>query len=214
MQASVGKPSVPVIVYLYAHRLVPRESLPIGGTEVPCTDMRVQSNALAVLLFATSFWSLRRQGLIDMELVQSRRGSIFPQIDVRVRLSDHRDRSGLEGALITNLEDDGTVREVISRWARYGSTNPWRDVISGIVKEAVAEEFIREAQVSRGVIARLLGGGRELEPDCGRITALEEKFDAFASSWQEFQGREKLLHDRLCGQCKKSLMACAEYWIA
>lgn len=77
MQASEAKPSVPVIAYLYAHRLIPKDSIPIWGTRVPCTDIRVRTDGLAILLFATAFWNLRQQGLIDMAVLQSPRARGF-----------------------------------------------------------------------------------------------------------------------------------------
>ncbi len=214
MAGSEDTPSVPVLAYLYADRLVPKVSFRTEGTHVPCTDHRVTTEGLAVILLACACWSLRRQGLIQVEVVGNGKGRRVPhRNDVRVLLLERRDRPGLEGAVVASLTEEGTIREVISRWSAPGSTNPWHDVVEETIKEAITEGVIREVVVTGGVLTRFLRGEKELEPDCGRIAALKEQFDAFEAAWREFQTREKLLHDSLRGECKRALIACTECWI-
>lgn len=214
MPAWDDKPSVPAIVYLYADRLVHKVSGLAEGTHVPCTDSRVQTHDLAVLLFATAYWSLRRQGVIDMEIVVNRKAPrVFPRTEIRVVLLERQDRPGLEGAIIANLEGEGTIRDTTLRWSRSRSINPWNDVIDVTIKEAITEGFIREAEVDGGILTRLWRGEKELEPICGRIATLKKRFDALAPSWREFRTRERSLHDQLYDQCRKSLMASADCWI-
>jgi hypothetical protein len=66
------KPSVPVIVYLFADRFVTKHPVLIEGTSIPCSNVRVQRGELAVRLLSSGFWSLRQQGLIHMELAEGR----------------------------------------------------------------------------------------------------------------------------------------------
>jgi hypothetical protein len=87
-------------------------------------------------------------------------------------------------------------------------------VIAEVVREAVANGLIREVEAAGGVLTKLLGDSVGLEPVCGRIAALEGRFQELDSSWLEFRGREKGLHDGLTGQCKMSLVACTERWYA
>jgi hypothetical protein len=210
-----AKPSVPVIVYLYADRFVTKHPVLIEGTSIPCSKVRVQRGELVVRLLSSAFWSLRQQGLIHMELVESRSPRrIFRRPEVRLVTLKRVERPGLEGALIANLEDEDTAHEVICRWSELGSTDPRHDVIAEVVKEAVAMGLIREVEGAGGVLTRLLGDRVGLEPDCDRIAAFQNRFQELASSWREFQGREKPLHDGLTGQCKRSLAACTERWYA
>jgi hypothetical protein len=213
--APEGTPSVPVIFYLFADRIVPRHPLLVEGTPVPCTEVRVQKGALAVRLLSSAFWSLRQQGVIEIAIAESRPARrMLRRPDVRVSPLKRAERPGLEGAVIASLEDRETVHDVICHWSELGSTDPWHDVIAEVVKEAVGNGLIREVEAAGGVLTKLLGDSVGLEPVCGRIAALEGRFQQLDSSWLEFQGREKALHDGLIGQCKRSLVACTERWYA
>jgi hypothetical protein len=210
-----GQPSVPVIVYLYADRFVTKHPVLIEGISIPCSKVRVQRGELAVRLLSSAFWSLRQQGLIQMELAESRSARrIFRRPEVRLVPLKRVERPGLEGAVIANLEDKDTAHDVICRWSDLGSMDPWHDVIAEVVKEAVAIGLIREVEVAGGMLTKLLGDSMGLEPDCDRIAAFRNRFEELASSWREFQGREKPLHDGLTAQCKRSLAACTERWYA
>jgi hypothetical protein len=213
--APEGTPSVPVIFYLFADRIVPKHPMLVEGTSIPCTEVRVQKGALAVRLLSSVFWSLRQQGVIEIEVAESppaRR--MLRRPDVRVSPLKRAERQGLEGTVLASLEERETVHDVICRWSELGSTDPWHDVIAEVVSEAVANGLIREVEGSGGVLTKLLGDSVGLEPVCGRIAALEGRFQQLDSSWLEFQGREKALHDGLTGQCKRSLVACTERWYA
>jgi hypothetical protein len=43
-RAQEGTPSVPVIFYLFADRIVPKHPLLVEGTSIPCTEVRVRSS--------------------------------------------------------------------------------------------------------------------------------------------------------------------------
>jgi hypothetical protein len=213
--APESSPSVPVIFYLFADRIVPKHPMLVEGTSIPCTEVRVQKGALAVRLLSSAFWSLRQQGVIQIEVAESRAARrMLRRPDVRVAPLKRAERPGLEGTVLASLEDRETVHDVVCRWSELGSTDPWHDVIAEVVREAVASGLIREVEAAGGVLTKLLGDSVGLEPDCDRITALEPRFRQLDSSWVEFQGREKALHDGLTGQCKRSLVACTERWYA
>jgi hypothetical protein len=208
-------PSVPAIFYLFADRIVPKHAPLVDGTSVPCTEVRVQKGALAVRLLSSAFWSLRQQGVIEIEVAESRPSRrMVRRPELRVAPLKRVERPGLEGAVLAGLEDRETVHDVICRWSEAGSTDPWHDVLAEVVREAVANGLILEVEPAGGVLTKLLGDSVGLEPVCDRIAELEPRFQRVNSSWLEFQGREKALHDGLTGQCKKSLVACTERWYA
>jgi hypothetical protein len=208
-------PSVPVIFYLFADRIVPKHAPLVEGTSVPCTEVRVQKGALAVRLLSSAFWSLRQQGVIEIEVAESRPARrMLRRPDLRASPLRRVERPGLEGAVLAALKDREMVHDVICRWSEVGSTDPWHDVLAEVVREAVANGLIREVEPAGGVLTKLLGDSVGLEPVCRRIAGLEPRFQQLNSSWLEFQGREKALHDGLTGQCKKSLVACTERWYA
>jgi hypothetical protein len=156
--APEGTPSVPVIFYLFADRIVPKHPMLVEGTSIPCTEVRVQKGALAVRLLSSAFWSLRQQGVIEIEVAESppaRR--MLRRADVGVSLLKRAERPGLEGTVLASLEDRETVHDVICRWSELGSTDPWHDVIAEVVSEAVANGLIREVEASGGVLTKLLG---------------------------------------------------------
>jgi hypothetical protein len=206
---------VPMIFYLFGDRIVPKHPLLVEGTSIPCTEVKVQKGSLAVRLLSSAFWSLRQQGVIQIEVAENRPASrMLRRPDVRVSPLKRVERPGLEGTVLASLEDRETVHDVICRWSERGSTDPWHDVIAEVVREAVANRLIREVEPAGGVLTKLLGDSVGLEPICDRIAALEGRFQELNSSWVEFQGREKALHDGLTGQCKRSLVACTERWYA
>ena len=213
--ASEGTPSAPLIFYLFADRIVPKHPMLVEGTSIPCTEVRVQKGALAVRLLASAFWSLRQQGVVEIEVAESPQArTMLRRPHVRIAPVERVERPGLEGAVLASLEGRETVHDVICRWAEVGSTDPWHDVIAEVVREAVANGLIREVEAAGGVLTKLLGDSVGLEPACDRIAALESRFQQLDSSWVEFQRREKVLHDGLAGQCKSSLVACTERWYA
>jgi hypothetical protein len=207
------EPSVPVLVYLCADRFVTKQPFAVEGISVPCSKARVQRAELAVQLFSSAFWSVRQQGLIHMELVESRTvRRVFQRPEVRVVPLRRVERPGLEGAVIFNLHNEETVHDVICRWSELGSTDPWDDVVAECVREAVSVGLIREVHGAGSGLMKFLGHHVGLEPDCGRITALRARLQGLVSSWQDFERLEKPLHDGLTGQCKRSLAACTERW--
>jgi hypothetical protein len=207
------QPSVPLVAYLFATRLLPERHRTPHGTHIPCTHEWVPTQPLAVLLFASAFWSLRNRGLIAMEVDgNSSNGLIAHHQDVSVRRLASESRPGLEGAVMDHLEDEGTLCDVVCRWSGDGSTDPWHDTVHEEVAEALEWGYLREVPNNGGVIARFLWRESELEPNCGRIRSLEAEFGHFSTEWSRFRDREAPLHDRLNAECMRSLRACTEAW--
>lgn len=206
------EPSVPLIAYLFADRLLPprRNS---HGTHVPCSTQCVHTQSLAVLLFSAAFWSLREQTLIGLNIVEhpSRRWPLHHH-DVELKTLDRATRPGLEGAVMDNLEDETTLCDVVCRWSSKHSNNPWHDVIEEETAEALAAGYLKPASENTGVLARLIGHGNELESDCSRIAGLEREFSRFHESWTDFQEDEAPIYEHLTAACKKALLTCTELW--
>jgi hypothetical protein len=205
------EPSVPLVVYFFADRLLPPRK-GANGMHLPCSAESVQTQSLAVLLLSVAFWSLREQDLVELHLVHhsTTRWPVHHH-DVNLKRLDRDSRPGLEGALLENLEDETTLCDVVSKWSTRHSNNPWHEVIEEEVAEAAAAGYLRSTSAD-GVLTRLLGSGTELESDCTRIAGLDGDFLRFQVSWSDFQENEPLLHDHLRSECKRALLTCTECW--
>jgi hypothetical protein len=208
------EPSAPLIAYLFADRLLSSRPARPQGTHVPCSDEYVQTQPLAVLLFATAFWSLRERALIAMDVADDpgTRWHVH-HVAVNVKRLDTASRPGLEGAVMDNLEEEGTLCDVVCRWSSLHSNNPWHDVIEEEKSEALSAGYLRAVtENNSGVLARLLGNGTELESDCSKIAGLETQFHRFHGSWKAFEEKESTFYDHLTADCKRSLLTCTECW--
>ena len=207
------EPSVPLIAYLFADRLLPprRNS---HGTHVPCSTQCVHTQSLAVLLFSAAFWSLREQALIELNIVEhpSTRWPVHHHHDVNLKRLDRASRPGLEGAVMESLEDETTLCDVVYRWSDKHSNNPWHDVIEEETAEALAAGYLKPASENTGVLARLIGHGNELDSDCSKIAGLEGKFSSFHESWGDFRENESPVYEHVTTECKKALLTCTECW--
>lgn len=199
-----NEPTIPLIVYLHADRLIPKHSHLSDGTHVPCSGHVVDTEALATLLFESAFWSLRRAGLLAMEIVG-------PD-EVRLTRLGEGGRPGFEGAIMSNIEGEDLLSEVVFRWSAVHSTDPWHDGVHEVMAEAVAAGYLREVPTTGGVLARLFSGGSALEPDCARIGDLKDRYDSFARAWERFRAEESTVHETLNEQCRQSLLASSERW--
>jgi hypothetical protein len=209
------QPSVPLLAYLFAARLLPGHQRVSSSTQVPCTHEQVPTRPLAVLLFTTAFWSLRQQGLIELVPDDgSGNGLIRHHRDVAVRRLGAEARPGLEGAVMDHLDGAATVCDVVSRWSGDGSVDPWHDAVHEGVAEALMWGYLREVPRHGGVIARFLWRESEFEADCARIASLDRKFEHFSGQWAAFRDLEGAFHDHLVTECKRSLLSCTEAWYA
>ena len=118
-------PTVSALVYFFADRIVPQANFLLKSRPVPCRGVDVEADTLAKLLLASSFWSLREQRAVGLELSENR-GFLFSSTRVRVRRLRSADRPGVEGAIIRHLsgaEDD--VRDMIFRWIGSDDADPF-----------------------------------------------------------------------------------------
>jgi hypothetical protein len=205
------EPTVPLIVYLHADRLIPKRPHLGNGTHIPCSDHVVETQALATLLFASAFWSLRQAGLLAIEIVDDANGR-SPHTEVMLTSVGRYERPGLEGAVMADLEGPETLSEVVFRWSAQHSTDPWHDGVAEVVAEATAAGYLREVPSGGGLLARWLPGRSSLEPDCERIRDLGGRYESFAREWGGFEVEESALHGALVEQCRKALIASSERW--
>ena len=207
------QPSVPLIAYLFADRLLPPRTGRSHGIHVPCTNEHVQLESLAILLFSAAFWSLREQGLIALHVVEhpSARWPVHHS-DVSLERLDGATRPGLEGAVMENLGGEATLCDVVYGWSSQHTNNPWHDVIQEVVDEALIAGYLHSASENTGVLGRLLGHGTELESDCSKIADVEEDFSRFHELWRDFRANESPLCEHLTSECKRALLTCTERW--
>jgi hypothetical protein len=203
-----SEPTVPLIVYLFADRLIPKQSHLSDGTHVPCSGHVVETQALATLLFATGFWGLREAGLLAMEVADIGNG----HREVRLKQLEESARPGLEGAILSNLGGQDALSEVVLRWSASRSTDPWHDGVREVVAEGVGAGFLHEVPPHGGVLARWFSGGSALEPDCVRIAGLMDRYESFTRSWGRFKSEESALHEALSEECRRALLASSERW--
>ncbi|HEX8099484.1 MAG TPA: hypothetical protein VF660_04680 [Actinomycetota bacterium] len=92
MSTPAAAPSSAALLYLFADRVVERDTALSQKFEVPCTDAAVKQATLAAELFAIGFWSLQEQGKLTLSMGkrtlmgmgrQQITASIQPGVDVR-----------------------------------------------------------------------------------------------------------------------------------
>lgn len=212
-ETTVREPSVSVLMYLFADRLIPEKKFRTVGTPVPCKEVQVQLQELAAGLFAVSLWSMREQGIIGLETFQARKMLVMSTTRVRVtRLRLDQSRCfGLEEEILKTLESSGEdhIHSLIRRWYGKDSKSPHLDVLQVVVREAVALGYIdrTETDKGRGAITGFFLGKTEVkfEPHCEKISTLEDAFDGFAARWAEFRSFETDLYGALMDQCKGAI---------
>jgi hypothetical protein len=212
------KPTVAALIYLHADRLITNHGFLRGCSPVPCSDNKVPTEDLVVLLFASALWSLRRQGLVALDAVPAEgNGGLLHAHhlgSVVVTPLASAERSGLEGAILRNLQGSEPITEVICRWSEPLSADPWHDVLEAAIDEAIDAGYLASVTPNGGAIARLLRGDRELTADCGRIESSQGAFEELAGAWRRFQADESELYHELSAECRRALVACTERWYA
>ena len=194
-------------MYLFADRIVARDTPWTVGTKVPCTATKVRHNALAETMFAVAFFTLRRDGSVRLAATHTK--VVFRQRpDVIVDPLAAAQRSGLEGAALASLTVAGEdrVSEVIRRWFGKQVESPWHDVILVGVEEAAALGYLAPVGAGRGGAGqKLVGRDGLLEPVCQRITELAASFEDLAARWHRFERQEPELHGALCQACRRGI---------
>jgi hypothetical protein len=166
---------------LFADRCVAPARL-AGGTRVPCSEVRVQTDKLASLLLASAFWNLREQRLIDLSIATKKRWMFETTHVEAVRLKE-ASLTGLDGLLLENFgagESDDTC-EIVCRAFSENDENPWRDVVKGALPQPLG---------------------------CEQVAVLEPQFEKVSSSWERFASEEPDLHNGLLKRCAKAIRCC------
>ena len=199
-------PSVSTLLYLFADRIVPRDTAWTTGVEVPCAGVKVQRRPLAALMFAAAFFSLRQQGLVELSL-GTRRALFVPNQAVNVTGVAGAERPALEGAVLAHLTatTEDHVYEIIRRWFRTSAADPWHSVIEQGVQEAAALEYLVSVDAHRGRVGAWLLGETKRTGACDRIAALAGDYEEFAAHWQRFCRSERELCRPLMSECERAI---------
>ena len=194
--------------YCFADRLVAPARLKLTGVALPCRDVAVKADELAGTLFAISFWNLRRQGLLTLELVQKKRLGLFSETTVMAAPAGQAQRSGLEGVILANLGRSGRpVRDVIRDWYREDVLNPAQYVVNAVLREGVEAGWMTEVDTGRGKVGAALLGKTRVEPVCERIAGLEGAFDEVNAEWGRFRAMEAILAKALVDACQQAVLS-------
>lgn len=200
-------PTPPLLLYFYADKIISTGNITDWRTVIPCKDVKVKGLDLATLLFASSFWHLREQGLLQLEVLATKRLLVVRDTIVRVRLLEAGERSGLEGAIVSLLsaEQEMAVIDLIVRW--IGKTVPRPDelVVQGVQEEAVALGYMDEVDAERGRAAGKLMGKTRREPNCHMIATLEHDAEVAIARIEQFKTAEPNVYGALSADCKRGI---------
>jgi hypothetical protein len=212
--SAVSSPSL--LVYLFADRLLPNDTMLRLGAPIPCSDAEVKMNDLAATTLAAAFWSLRRRGSI--RLAESRRGKLLRRrrIDV-MRLRSER-ALGLEDVVmrVPNVDPDAFVDEDTS--GRPGPLGHIREVVGGWLgaledpEWKVIEEVLTEAE-ARGVARRdeKEGDRGDRYIECAGVEEQRPAFVEFEVAWRASLESEPALHRLLLRECRKAISGARVY---
>ena len=215
---TAGNAGPSTLIYLFADKFMDRvvtASWLRKSTQVPCKDAHVQTDKLACLLLASSFWALREDGMIALALVKKKRW-MFDRLHVEAIRLKQTDCSGLEGLLAGSvLLESQDVDDVICRAFAESLVDPWADVVQEAVKDAIVSGYVEERPAADvGVQADSEQSPRGLRPKCDEIRNLEDKCENLMSSWQRFRSREQDLYEQLLHRCGNALLSCREKYFA
>src|SRR5262245_19146274 len=176
------------------------------GVPVPCADTQVDMFSWAQLLLASAFWGLQTRGVIDLELVQlstNRRNSGWRRLrrrkgngsaDVIVDVVREAPLSGLEGAVMTNLEvgDRISVGAQIGQWLGTPRTDACMRVIAAASDEAASRGLCEPVEGSNSTYARWLDRTAHtcFESARDQIAALEPDLYETVAQWNAFAAAE------------------------
>jgi hypothetical protein len=160
----------------------------------------VNGTRLVQTLFASSFWSLRQQGLLTLDVVEKKRLFIKSR-EVEVRPAGTGQASGLEGELLETLRGmgSGSADQVVYRWYRKDHANAYAYVIQRVIQEAATQGLLDSDQMS-GLAG--LGNGPKGTLDTNRVDALGPSLAETLQRWQSFQTAEPDLYATLMAQCE------------
>jgi hypothetical protein len=207
-QPQVQLPQPSTLLYLFADRVVQKDSILTGGTPVPCKEIKVATNSLAVTQFAFAFWSLRDQGVIGLA-IGPKKGLIFKKTPVLVRQLRPAGSGGLEGEILrmlSSMPPDASVRDIIYQWFGSDSSWPHKIVISWAAGEAIALGLGTKGEGGiKSAIKGMFSGKIDFVPNCSQIAPLEPHANQLFARWQQFQANEAALYQTLIAECKSAI---------
>jgi hypothetical protein len=220
-RAVMTKVSASSLLYLFADRVLDpltdkwrRLAL---GIPVPSGDAQVDMFALAQLLLASAFWSLRVRGLVDLELVAASpdsRDSVWRRLrrlrgrrtdEIMLHVVGEAPLAGLEEAVMTRLRvgDTISVSAQIGRWLGMPCTDAVFRVIEAVSAEGASRGLREPAEGSNSTHARWLDCTAETccEAAGERVAALEPDFFETVAQWNVFAAGEPELCCGLLHTC-------------
>lgn len=199
-------PSPSGIVYLFGDRFAGRDKLLSVDERLPCSDARVQKEALAREMFRAAFASLAKEGYLSLALGQKKTllfksGAVFVTLKKRETFGGGGLEANILQALTGDPRKDG-VEDVVGRALGDESIDPW-----GIAIEQTKEHllglgyFVKE---ERSGLGRLIPG-RRLQPQCERIATLQGHVPAIQVLLEGLSSRDPALNKQLGEDIKKGI---------
>jgi hypothetical protein len=198
--------STPEILYLFADRILPPKRWRPTTTLVPCTKVRVRTEALAVMLVSSAIWDLWSDHVITLEPSErrsEREGRVIgKRLDTRLFPPEAADETGLalrtgydgiERELLALADDD--VRSVL-HWVR-----PW-----------FGEERLDDPEI--WVIQRVLAWWTRAphESDCERRRRLEPLWGLQGVRYTRFRTDDQELAQLLDAEVRAALSNASTSW--
>jgi hypothetical protein len=181
------------LLYLFGERWVPGDKS-VRGVHVP-TGGKVHTETLVEGLLHAALWSLREDGLAELELVRpagsGRVVEMMGPSNVRVAMRP-ADRPGLEGAFLDSYaKGDPDLRAVIRRISAVGGY-PWKWPAKRGAEEAIAAG-----------IAERQGGLFRKRPvaNAAALAELEPRYEEVAAAWDAFKSTEEQLSAAIQEDC-------------
>jgi len=207
-QPQVQIPQPATLLYLFADRVVQKDSILTGGTPVPCKENKVATNPLAFTQFAFAFWNLREQGVISLT-VGPKKGLIFKRTPVLARQVRAASSGWLEGEILRMLAampPDSSVRDIIYNWFGSDSSWPHKIVVGYAAEEAAALGFGTRGEGGvKSAIKGMFTGKVDFIPNCARIATVEPHAIQLFARWQQFLANEAALYQALIAECKSAI---------
>jgi hypothetical protein len=188
-------PSAPLLLFLFADKFVPAASRLTGAHEVPCRNVKAALNPLADLMLAVGFWSLRQQGIIQIEPLAKKKMLVMNTTVARVTTLRSAPAPGLEGYLL------GAVNSVNGQEVFHAVHSLWPGDVTWPHKELVAMSAPE---------ASALGLEQFGAYNCAAIAPLEGYADSLLAHWNAFMANEAVLHKAILDGCKAGLRSRTE----
>lgn len=209
--------SAPVLTFLAADRVVPADTVFTSGTVLPCSEVEVQSTALAATLLAVALWDLREQNRVTLAVEERKRLGLIRTNPVMVRPVPAGGAADTPSApaRAATLQDEllaavtspkgHRVKDLVWEWFREDAPSPNAVVIDRVVADALAEGLYEEVDSGHGKVGRFFLGATELRPRCDAIESHRAEADGVLARWQGFVQTEADLAALLLKECEKGI---------